>query len=254
VVATPERLQAELASPRRNRELVEQLARKLGAAAAGRLFAQLADADRPTRAWLLQVLRDFGPAAADAAVAHVSDPRWYVRRNSLVLLHQIGEWPGSFSPVPLFRDPEPQVRRAAIKLALGSAELRPPALGAALHDANPRVLTLGLVAAAIACPPELQPRLDAIVTDPAIDPELRALAVRALGASGTPAARQRLLALVLPDRRWLPRRLAAPSPPVLAALAVLASSFGDDADAQAALAKAMRHTDPAVRAAATRAA
>jgi DNA-binding transcriptional ArsR family regulator len=254
MVATPECLRAELTSPRRNRALIEQLARKLRTGAVEQLFAQLVDADRPTRAWLLQVLRGFGPVAAEAAVAHLTDARWYVRRNSLGLLQQIGEWPSRFSPVPLFQDPEPQVRRAAIKLALGSAELRPQALRAALSDASPRVLTLGLVAAAIACPPELHPRLDAIVADTTVDPELRALAVRALGASGTPTARQRLIEVVLPGRRWLPRRLAAPSPPVLAALAVLASAWADDPAAQLALGKALRHADPAVRAAATRAA
>jgi hypothetical protein len=184
----------------------------------------------------------------------VSDSRWYVRRNSLGLLQAIGEWPPTFSPEPLFLDAEPQVRRAAIRLALGAAELRERALRAALTDRNPRVLTLGLVAAAIACPPELHARLDAIVTDTTIDPELRALAVRALGATGTSAARERLVQLVLPGRRWLPRRLAAPSPPMLAALAVLASVWAEDPSAQAALGKALRHTDPAVRSAATRAA
>ena len=254
MVATPERLRAELASPRRNRTLIEQLSRRLGAGAVEQLFSQLAEADRPNRAWLLQVLRGFGPLAAAAAVAHVSDPRWYVRRNSLGLLQAIGEWPPTFSPEPLFLDPEPQVRRAAIKLALGAAELRERALRAALTDRNPRVLTLGLVAAAIACPPELHARLDAIVTDTTIDPELRAMAVRALGATGTPAARERLVQVVLPGRRWLPRRLAAPSPPMLAALAVLASVWAEDPAAQAALGKALRHTDPAVRSAATRAA
>ena len=254
MVATPERLRAELASPRRNRALIEQLSRRLGAGAVEQLFSQLAEADRPNRAWLLQVLRGFGPLAAAAAVAHMSDPRWYVRRNSLGLLQAIGEWPPTFSPEPLFLDPEPQVRRAAIKLALGAAELRERALCAALTDRNPRVLTLGLVAAAIACPPELHARLDAIVADTTIDPELRALGVRALGATGTPAARDRLIAIVLPGRRWLPRRLAAPSPPMLAALAVLASVWAEDPAAQAALGKALRHPDPAVRSAATRAA
>jgi hypothetical protein len=40
---------------------------------------------------------------------------------------------------------------------------------------------------------------------------------------------------------------------VLAALAVLASAWADDPAAQNALGKALRHADPAVRAAATRA-
>jgi hypothetical protein len=250
LVATPERLAAELASNRHDRGLLEQLANKAGPGAVGPLFEQLADADRPTRAWLLQVLRGFGAPAAAAAVAHASDPRWYVRRNCLVLLHLIGEWPTGFSPLPLFRDPEPQVRRAAIRLALGSAELRPQALRAALEDGDQRVLTLGLVAAAGGCPPELFARLEAMVVEAALDPEMRALAVRALGATGTPAARRCLIDIVLPARRWLPRRVAAPSPPVLTALAVLAGQWPADPEAERALAKASRHADPSVRAAA----
>jgi hypothetical protein len=250
VVATPERLATELASARHDRGLIEQLANKAGPAAVGPLFAQLANADRPTRAWLLQVLRGLGPPAAAAAVAHASDPRWYIRRNSLVLLHRMGEWPTGFSPLTLAGDPEPQVRRAAIRLALGSAKLRPQALRAALDDPDHRVLTLGLVAAAGGCPPDLFSRLEATVLDPSLDPELRALAVRALGATGTPAARRRLIDIVLPERRWLPRRLAPPSPPVLAALAVIATHWRDDPESQHALEKASRHADPAVRAAA----
>jgi hypothetical protein len=254
LVATPERLKEELMSPRRDRKLVEQLAAKVGAAGVGPLFDQLADADRPTRAWLLQVLRSFGPAAATAAVARLSDHRWYVRRNSLVLLHQIGQWPDGFAPLEHARDPEPQVRWAAIRLALGSNELRPAALRSALTDAHSRVRMLGLIAAAGGCPPALHPMLEAMAVNAGFDPELRALAVRALGTSGTPDALRCLLVVVLPRRRWLPRRMAAPSPAMLAALTALAAHWPHDPDAQRALAKAARHADPAIRAAATLAA
>ncbi len=108
------------------------------------------------------ILAWLGPRVFPLLAPHLSDPRNYVRVHLLETLENLADEFGSEMPdvvraiVPLARDPQPAVRRAAVG-ALG-------ALGR----------------------PELAAPLLAHVTDP--DPSVRVAVLRALGQLGTPEA------------------------------------------------------------------
>jgi hypothetical protein len=89
--------------------------------------------------------------------------------------------------------------------------------------------------------------------DPALEPELRVLAVHALGASREPLAVRTLVRLADGGRSLLGRRRLAPATPeVVAAVAALAAGWSANADAAEVLALARRSADAQLRAAAER--
>jgi hypothetical protein len=89
------------------------------------------------------------------------------------------------------------------------------------------------------------------ITDPAVDPELRAVAVRSLGASREPLALRTLLRLADGGQTLLRRRRLAPrSPELVAAVEALANGWWDDLEAVRVVALARASADPEVRAAA----
>ena len=118
----------------------------------------------------------------------------------------------------------------------------------ALGDSDDTVVHMVLGMAREACPPAALPRLMTIVQDPHRDAELRALAIRALGAVPTSTSRDWLIASVLGRKRWFRRRrLAAKSPELLAGLQVLAEQWAAHPAAAAVLRLAASSVDPEVR-------
>ena len=113
----------------------------LGGGAVRHLLLTLAvEDDRGARHRLLELLAALGPVVARDAAAMLSDPRWYVVRNILVLLRRVGD-PGSLPDVRrATAHPDLRVRLEAIRnlFAFEAAASR-DLLRAAIHDPDPRL-------------------------------------------------------------------------------------------------------------------
>jgi len=250
-VATPQRLELELAASPLDPEALRILVERIGTDAAGSLLDRLASAsDRSTRAAIMKQLLAMGPAAGVAAAARLPNAPWFLQRNILVLLGRLGVWPDGFSPEEYAVDADPRIRREAIKIMLDSAAHRTAAIIQGLNDADDGILGLALSSVLDSCPPEAMSHLERIPADPKRHAEARVLAIRAIARSGTRTALHLLRDLALPPRRWLRRRLAPKSPELLAALAGMAVHWRNDPIAADVLTLAMQHSDPEIRAAA----
>src|SRR5690348_11659441 len=95
---------------------LERVVPLVGEAAAAPLLDVLATSEsRGTRRGLLAQLAKMGPAIAPTVIARLEDRRWYVTRNLLTLLEEIGAPPG-FSALPFMRHADARVRLQAVKL------------------------------------------------------------------------------------------------------------------------------------------
>jgi hypothetical protein len=250
-VATPERLERELAASPVDHEALSILVDRIGAQAADSLLDRLASAaDRSTRAAVLKQLMALGPAVGQAAVARLPGAPWFLQRNILVLLGKVGTWPAGFSPAEFASNPEPRVRREAIKLMLESSVHQRDGIALGLADPDEAILGLALAAALDSCPPEATAMAQRIAADLKRPSETRVQAVRILARSRTAESLRVLHELVLHRRRWLGRRLAPKSPELLAALSALATHWRDDPVVADVLRRASQHSDPDIQAAA----
>ena len=250
-VATPQRLELELAASPLDPEALRILVERIGTDAAESLLDRLASAsDRSTRAAIMKQLLAMGPAAGTAAIARLPNAPWFLQRNILLLLGRLGVWPDGFSPEEYAVDADPRIRREAIKMMLDSAAHRAAAIIQGLNDADDGILGLALSSVLDSCPPEAISHLERIAGDPKRHAEARVLAIRAIARSGTRTALGLLRDLALPPRRWLRRRLAPKSPELLAALSGMAVHWRNDPIAADVLTLAMQHSDPEIRAAA----
>ncbi|HYF40006.1 MAG TPA: hypothetical protein VD930_09975 [Gemmatimonadales bacterium] len=253
-VATPERLNRELAAVPVDYEALSILVERIGTQAADSLLDRLASAsDRSTRAAVLKQLQALGPAVAPVAVARLAGAPWFVQRNILVLLGKVGSWPPGFSPVEYAAHSDSRVRREAIKLMLESPSHRSDGMILGLTDTDETIVGLALAAGVDGCAPEALAMVRRIAADPKHPSESRVLAVRLLARTRTADSFRVLHDLVMHRRRWLGRRVAPKSPELLAALSALASRWADDPVAAEVLMRASQHSDPDIRAAATKA-
>ena len=251
-VATAERLEHELAAAPMDQEAVRILVERIGAEAANSLLDRLATAeDRSTRAAVLRQLLALGSGAGQAAVARLDSAPWFVQRNILVLLGRLGSWPSGFSPGTYADNPDPRIRREAIKLMLDSRQHQAEAVLRGLRDSDEGIVALALAAALESCAPEALSLVHRIAVDAKRPVESRVLAVRILARGRTPETMQVLQDLVVHRRRWFGRRLAPKSPELLAALSGLALHWRDHPAAVEVLAQALQHSDPDIRAAAS---
>jgi hypothetical protein len=251
-IATPERLERELAASPMDQEAVAILVERIGAEAAGSLLDRLASAnDRSTRAAVLKQLLALGPRAGQVAAARLDGAPWFLQRNILVLLGRLGSWPTGFSPATYADHPDPRIRREAIKLMLDSPQHQPDAVMQALRDDDEGIVALALAAALESCAPEALSMVHRIAVDAKRPAESRVLAVRILARSKTPETIQVLHDLVVHRRRWFRPRLAPKSPELLAALSGLAIHWRDHPTAVELLAQALQHSDPDIRSAAS---
>ena len=228
-------------------KLLERLVPLVGAAAAPPLLDALAAAEsRGARRGLLAQLAKMGAEIAPFVIARLDDSRWYVTRNLLALLEQLGPPPAGFSAAPYMRHTDARVRWQAVKLQLKLPAERDEALVVGLRDQDPRTLrlALGLAVALQTCPDTAVPLLVNRATDRTLPGDLRALAVRALGYTRAPAALETLLQITAGGRTLFGReKLAAKSPELLVALAALATGWRHDPRARARLAIAASSTD-----------
>jgi hypothetical protein len=251
-VATPERLRDALERGRLLHDSTAALITRLGAAAVDPLLELLADADdRAMRSATLRALAGLGSVAADRAVTLMPNSPWYVQRNLFVLLSRIGSWPEKLPTAPYVSHEEPRVRREAIKLLIESPGRRDNALSVGIADSDDSIRTLALSAALEDCPRHIVPTVKRIVDDGSGSSAIRTLAIKVFARSGISGAVESLSSLVLVRKfRFLPRRIAAKSPEVLAAIAGLAAHWSSEPRAAEVLQRARRHRDPEIRAAA----
>jgi hypothetical protein len=233
---------------------LERLVAHTGPAAAPPLLDRLALAEaRGTRRGLLALLAKMGAAIAPFVIARLEDPRWYVTRNLLALLEDLGPLPEGYSAAAYLRHPDARVRWQAVKLQFKQPADRTAALTAGLSDPDPRTLrlALGVAVATQTCPEEAVPVLASRASDRTVTADVRVLAARVLGYCTAETALQALLRLTSAGRTLFGREKLPPkSPELLVALTVLATSWRHDSRARAQLARAAAASDREIRAAA----
>jgi len=251
-VATPQRLEAELALDPPDQDAIGLLVRRLGVGAANSLLEHLGRTDdRSTRAALMKQLLALGPRIGEVAVARLPDAPWYLQRNILVLVGRLGSWPEGFSPLSYAAHADPRIRREGIKLLLESPTHVAEGVSLGLRDEDDGIVGLALRAALESCPPDAIPLVERIAMDARRPPDVRVPTLRILARTRTPEALKVLLAHAQHRRRWFGRRLASKSPELLAAVAGLASYWRDHPMATELLSHALQHSDPEIRAAAS---
>jgi len=202
---------------------------------------------------ILQRLERVGARLGPILVARLPDKPWFVQRNLLSLLATLPQRPAGFTAGDYSRHANPRVRREAFKLLFATPADRGGAIVAAATDPDEGIVLLGLAAAVDQCPAELAGRLLGLLSTTYRAPEVRSAAIRLLGARPSNTARDWLLEQVVVHRGWLwfkRATLRVRTPEMLAALPVLARSYGRHASVQAALRLAQGSSEADVRAAA----
>ncbi|MEP6744994.1 MAG: hypothetical protein ABJB33_05815, partial [Gemmatimonadota bacterium] len=217
------------------------------------LDAYAAAEQRAVRRKLHDRVSTIGAGIGPEVVKRLSDTPWYVQRNMLTLLASMPTWPDGFTPEPWARHEDPRVRREAYRLLFRLPDKRSAALTQALADPDEGIERMALAAATEGCPPVMAVRLEMLAGDPARSPEMRALALRAVGGLRRLETLPILLDAAIVKGGFLRRaRLHEKGPELLAALSVLAQFWTNDEDAAAALALAEKSEDPQVRTAGRR--
>src|SRR5205807_1169374 len=231
---------------------LERLVPRVGLPAAAPLLDALAAAAaRGIRRGLLAQLARMGPEIAPVVIRRLEDPRWYVTRNMLALLEDLSPLPPGFSAAAYLRHADPRVRWQAVKVQIKLPVERDEALALGLQDPDPRTLrlALGLAVALQSCPDGAVSALAGRAVDRALPPDVRTLAVRALGCARAPAALEVLLRLTSAGRTLFGREKLPPkSAELIAALAGLASAWQQEPRARAVLRRAAASSDPEIRA------
>jgi HEAT repeat protein len=177
--------------------LAQRLIELLGAAAARNfLFALAEESDQSRRRRLFDLLASVGPTIVPAAKELLSDARWFVVRNMILLLRKVADR----SSVPELRGlaehPDLRVRLEAIKSLLAFDPTVPrDLLARAIHDPDPKLAEAAVTLAgtygikeAVEPLVEIVERLDLLGQRRA----LRLKCLRALGELGDPGALTRL--------------------------------------------------------------
>jgi len=160
----------------------------LGAPVAGHLVARLGEeADRTRRGRLVEALRNLGPLALPPLLEVLTSPTWYLVRNALTLLVDLGDAGSLPAIVPLLRHTEPRVRRTAVRALwkLGGPASEPHLL-ARLKDTDPETLqeilfALGQLRSESSIPPVAD-----LAQDKRVQERLRTQAIDTLGHIASP--------------------------------------------------------------------
>ncbi|WP_306672247.1 HEAT repeat domain-containing protein [Geothrix fuzhouensis] len=114
----------------------------LGAPMARHLVGRLGEeGDRTRRGRLVEALRSLGPLSLPPLLEVLASPAWYLVRNALTLLADLGDAGCLPAIAPLLRHPEPRVRRTAVRALwkLGGPASEPQLL-ARLKETDPETL------------------------------------------------------------------------------------------------------------------
>lgn len=234
-------------------EVLHRLVTRVGYPAAGALLDALEGEDERGARWkLFEMLAQLGPKVGEAVVARLPKGPWTLQRNLLLLLGRLGEWPHGFTPAPYAKNPDARVRREAYALLLADPKTCDRAVSDAVADSDERIVRAGLNAALErGCPRDAIPVLTRRLTEHSLDGMIGALAVKVLAPVRLTPIQECLIAATLaPKRRFqFRRKLATKSPVVVAALSVLATTWGMEPATQKVLAIAKRSDDPEIQSA-----
>ncbi|MDE3244884.1 MAG: HEAT repeat domain-containing protein [Acidobacteriota bacterium] len=162
----------------------------LGPSAAVFLMEKLGEeTERQRRGRLIEALRVLGPAATGTVQEALSSDTWYLVRNALNLLSDVGDADALPDVIPLLRHTDGRVRRAAVRAMwkLGGPASEPHLLGI-LKETDPEtkfevLFGLGQVKMASSAPQVLE-----LAEDHRFHERLRLKALETLGDIGAPSA------------------------------------------------------------------
>jgi hypothetical protein len=220
-------------------------------AAVGLVDALTISESQGTRRLILERLAAMGAEIGPMLAERLPRVPWYVQRNLLALLARLKTLPAGFDARAYAEHAEVTVRFQALSVMARQPKEREEAIHLALADSDPRVVKLGLDAAAGGLPRQAVTRLMVLINNPARPVDLRLRAIRLLAQAPTPATRDWLFDKVL-TKRTLFRgpRLTPKSPEMMAALEVLARKWRTYPQAAYALKLAEESGDPELAAAA----
>lgn len=252
MVAAAEPLDALLAAPRLDHQLIRRLADRLGSGAAPALLRALDTSPEGVRRdRLIGLLFSLGREVAPMIAAHLALSSPSLARELLVTLVRLAPPVLPAEARAFLTHADAAVRRVAAKLLLAYDETRESAMSVAVRDDDERVVYAGLLAAQERCSPHvaatIRQRMDRGELE---DGAARVAAVRAVANAADDAALRWLLGRSIVAGGLLRRpRLAPTSPELLAAVSAIAGRWAHDPRAATVLQHARASTSPTVRAA-----
>ncbi len=252
-VATPERLEAQLARYPATAEVVERLVARMSLAAAEPLLAALMRESETSATPLVDLLGSIGPEVGSLVAARLGISRWPMLRHLLATINRMDQWPDGFDAREYLRHPDSAVRREAVRLLIKQPAYREQAITGALADPDERNVRLALGAVMQSCTAAQAAVLMSRAEDESLSSDLRALGVRAVAGHRSMETLNFLLSRVAGSKVLMFRRtIATKSPEMLAALAGLATHWATEPAAKEILAQASKSSDPEISDAATR--
>jgi hypothetical protein len=243
-------LDALLAQQRIDLALVGRLAHRIGKPAANSLLdAAVTLDDAKIRAQFYDLLHSMGEAVQTLVVARIPYVPPTIQRELLAFLGRFQTLPNGFSPADYLTNPEPLIRREAVKLLVRNPGARDEVAMTALTDEDDRVVFIGLTATQERCPEGALELMKSRVDRGELDSQLRTMCIRIIAQERTPETLEWLLRHVVTEARW-PRRpkLRAATPEMLAALGMIAAGWREHPAASTALNLAAQSKRPDVRA------
>ncbi|HJR67608.1 MAG TPA: hypothetical protein VJ802_14350 [Gemmatimonadaceae bacterium] len=248
-LASPEQLRTALREVPIDFTLVDHLVPRLKLAAADPLLDALeVSPSRAIRRKLLDLLVQLGPEVTTVITGRLPDERWFVVRNMLMLLADLGDQNVELG-TSYARHADGRVRREAIRILVGIPATRERAICAGLDDGDERVFRVALQAASGRCPMSAVAILQRRVTEGTLDPELSSHAIAVIASVRTTEVLEWLMERAAgSSRRLFGRpRLAPKSPTMLAALNGLATHWARGRGVGAVLALALGSGDVEIR-------
>jgi hypothetical protein len=249
-LASPEQLRSALREIPIDFALIDQLVPRLRLAAADPLLDALeASPSRAVRRKLLDLLVQIGAEAAALIEARLPDERWFVVRNMLMLIADLGV-PHVDLGTAYARHADARVRREAIRILTAVPSSRERAICAGLDDSDERVFRVALQAASERCPLSAVAILQRRLGESTLDAELSSRAIAVMASVRTTEVLEWLMERAAGTARhglFGRPRLAPKSPTMLAALNGLASHWARGRGVGAVLALALGSTDIEIR-------
>jgi hypothetical protein len=252
-LATTKRLREFLDHAEPDWPPLERIVSRLGLGAADVLLDQLDSGIESRRqSQIVTLLAKLGDDVGAAAARRLPQATPDIQALLLGLIGRLNALPSGFVADEWTRHRAPTVRREAIKLLLKEPARREQGITLGLMDSDDRAVLLALNEAATACPSSALPIIMNRVDRDDIPAPLRALAIRTVAGVQSPDVADWVLRFVMIGRkRFLGgERLAPKSPEMLAALVALGTHWRSDPRAAQTLARALKHTDAEIRAAA----
>ena len=248
-VATPARLRLQLALEPLPHAVLLRMVAKMGAAAAEPVLDAMDEAqDEKRYERLVELLAAAGSAAGSIILDRLPGMRWGLVRPLIALLGRNPDWRCGYDAAHWLAHPDALVRREALRQQLRSPDTRDAAIVRALADADEATLRIGLGAAMNNCPRAAAAMLRVRADDATMNPDLRALGVRALSSHKAAETPVWLSSRVVRMGKLIKRAtLGSKSPELLAALEGLATHWRDDKTASEALALAAASSDAEIR-------